>query len=139
MQWNSSFSKQMSFLLFCAGISSLKKILETLISKNLPHPKVFFSRNRSFDLKLDLAKAMDLLNEKYYSSFRALNNIRNSYAHRANYKVSFEEINSLKFDWEPIQNKAFKAACKKGVDEAVKIAMIFICWKAICLIQSPDA
>lgn len=117
----------------------IEKILETLISKILPHPKAFFSRNRNFDLKLDLAKAMGLLNEQYYSSFRALNNIRNDYAHRANHKVSFEEINALKFDWEPIQNKAFKAACQKGVDEAVKIAMIFICWKAIHLIQSPDA
>lgn len=46
----------------------IEKILETLISKNLPHPKAFFSRNRSLDLKWDLAKAMGLLNEKYYSA-----------------------------------------------------------------------
>lgn len=117
----------------------IEKILEALIAKSLPHPKALFSRNRSFDLKLDLAKAMGLLGEKHYSSFRALNNIRNNYAHRANYKISLEEISALKFDWEPTQKKAFKVACQKGIDEAIKIAMIFICWKAIHLIQSPDA
>ncbi|MBU1282835.1 MAG: hypothetical protein KJ989_15480 [Gammaproteobacteria bacterium] len=117
----------------------IEKILDTLISKNLVNPKALFAKNRTFDLKLDLARAMGLLGENYYSSFRALNNIRNDYAHRANYKVSFDEISGLKFDWEPIQNKTYKEACKKGIEEAVKLAMIFVCWKAIHLIQSPDA
>ena len=39
----------------------IEKILETLISRNLEMPQAFFSRNRGFDLKLDLARAMDYL------------------------------------------------------------------------------
>lgn len=117
----------------------IEKILEAHISKSLHFPKALFSKNRSFDLKLDLARAMGLLDEKYYSSFKSLNSIRNNYAHRATYKVSFEEINGLKFDWEKIQNDAYEMACAKGVEEAVKLAMIFLCWKAIYLIQHTSA
>ncbi len=117
----------------------IEKILEVLISKNLDNPKALFSKNRSFDLKLDLAKAIGLLEEKYYSSFKALNNIRNNYAHRATYKISFEEINGLKFEWAPVQDQAYELACAKSVEEAAKIAMIFLCWKAIHLVQIPNS
>lgn len=117
----------------------IEKILETLISRNLAKPQAFFSKNRGFGLKLDLAKAMGLLDETYYSSLKALNSIRNSYSHRAAYKVLFEELNSLKFGWEPIQKEAYEKACQKGIDEAARIAMIFLCWKTIHLVSSPDA
>ncbi|WP_427030091.1 hypothetical protein [Halomonas sp. H2] len=117
----------------------IEKILEKLISRNLEKPQALFSRNRGFDLKLDLAKAMGLLDETYYSSLKALNLIRNSYSHRAAYKVSFEELNSLKFGWEPNQKEAYAKACQKGIDEAARIAMIFLCWKTIHLVSSPHA
>nr|WP_290696919.1 hypothetical protein [Halomonas sp. UBA3074] len=117
----------------------IEKILETLISRNLEMPQAFFSRNRGFDLKLDLARAMGLLSETYYSSLKALNSIRNSYSHQAAYKVSFEELNSLKFGWEPIQKEAYAKACQKGIDEAARIAVLFLCWKTIHLVSSPNA
>ena len=113
----------------------IEKILETLISNHLKKPKAFFNKNRSFDMKVDLAYAMGLLDEKYYSSFKSINKIRNNYAHKHNYKVSIEELNSLKFDWEDIQEQAFNGACSKGTGEASRIAIIFLSWKAIHLIK----
>jgi hypothetical protein len=46
---------------------------------------------------------------------------------------------SLKFDWEPIQQKAYKAACTKGVEGAAQIGTIFLFWKAIHLLKKPMA
>ncbi|AHK22019.1 hypothetical protein BF17_18905 [Yersinia similis] len=116
----------------------IEKILENLISRNLVEPKIFFKSTRSFDLKVDLALAMGVIDEQYYSAFKAINKVRNNYAHKHDYKVSFAELNAFKFDWEAIQNKAYKAACSKGIEDAARIATIFLCWKAIHLISSPD-
>jgi hypothetical protein len=113
----------------------IEKILETLIANNLEAPSAFFKKTRSFELKTDLARAMGLINEKHYSAFKAINNIRNKYAHQHDYKVSIEELSSFKFDWEKIQNMAFNGACSKGAGEAARIATLFLCWKAIHLIK----
>ena len=112
--------------------------MEPLISNNISNPAVLFSKHRvSFELKTDSAQALGLLPEKYVSSFKALNKIRNNYAHQASYKVTFGELASLKFDWEPIQQKAYKVVCAKGVEEAAQIGTIFLCWKAIHLLRKP--
>ena len=117
----------------------IEKILEALISNNLVNPNALFKRRRSFELKADLARSMGLIDEKYYSAFKAINNIRNHYAHIHDFKVTVEELSGFKFDWEDIQNQAFKVACSKGAGEAARIATIFLCWKAIHLIKKPDA
>ena len=119
----------------------IEKILETLISNNIPHPDAILKKQRlSFELKIDLARSLGLLPEGYVSAFKALNNVRNNYAHKDSYKVSIEELSGFKFDWTPAQNKLFKVAYKKtGVEEAARMAMIFLCWKAIHLIKEKDA
>jgi hypothetical protein len=118
----------------------IERVLETLISENILNPNALFRKHRlSFELKVDLPRALSLLPEKYMSAFKVSNNIRNNYAHKASYKVTFEQLASLKFDWESIQCEAYESACNKVVDEAVKIAMIFLCWKAIYLIKKPAA
>ena len=117
----------------------IEKILETLISSNLPAPKALFKRTRSFELKVDLALAMGLIDEKHFSAFKAINNIRNNYAHKHDYKVTLKELSGFKFEWDPVQNKAFEIACIKGAGEAARIATIFLCWKAINLIKQPNA
>lgn len=117
----------------------IEKILETLISNHMQTPSAFFNKSRSFELKTDLACAMGLINEKYYSAFKAINNIRNNYAHKHDYKVSINDLNSFKFDWEDIQNQAFKAASTKGTGEAARIATIFLLWKALYLIKEPSS
>lgn len=115
----------------------IEKVLEALISDELKTPTAFFNKNRSFELKADLARAMGLIDDRYYSAFKAINNIRNKYAHKHDYKVFIEELSSFKFDWEDIQNQAFDVACTKGVGEAARIATIFLSWKAIHLIKEP--
>ena len=116
----------------------IEKILETLLSNNLKNPDALFKSRRSFDLKIDIARGMGLINEKYVSAFKAINNVRNNYAHKHDYKVSIEDLSGFKFDWEDMQNKAFQVACAKGVNEAARIATIFLCWKAILLIKNPE-
>jgi hypothetical protein len=116
----------------------IEKILETLISNNLTNPEALFKSRRSFELKIDIARALGLINEKYVSAFKAINNVRNNYAHKHDYKVSIEDLSGFKFDWENMQNEAFQVACTKGVSEAARIATIFLCWKAILLIKNPE-
>lgn len=116
----------------------IEKVLETLISRNLVEPKAFFRSTRSYDLKVDLAFAMGLLNNKYYSAFKAIIKVRNNYAHKHDYKVTLEELNAFKFDWEEIQNKAFAVACGKSIGEGASIATMFLCWKAIHLLDKQE-
>ncbi len=116
----------------------IEKILETLISNNLSDPKEFFKRTRSFDLKVDLALAMGIIDEKYFSAFKAINKVRNNYAHKHEYKVAIEDLSSFKFEWKATQNEAFNVACTKGAGEAARIATIFLCWKAVYLIKKPN-
>lgn len=52
----------------------IEKVLETLISNNLKTPKALFKKNRSFELKIDLARSMGLIDEKHYSAFKTINN-----------------------------------------------------------------
>ena len=53
------------------------------------------------------------MSEKHVSVFKALNNVRNNFAHDGTFQVKFEELNSFKLDWEPIQREAYKKACEK--------------------------
>lgn len=81
---------------------------------------------------------MGLLNNKYYSAFKAINKVRNNYAHKHDYKVTLEELNAFKFDWEDIQNKAFAVACEKKYWRGASIATMFLCWKAIHLLDKQE-
>jgi len=126
-------------IIILKGHIFIEKVLETLISNNLSNPDALFKSRRSFELKVDIARAMGLINEKYVSAFKAINNVRNNYAHKHGYKVSIEDLSGFRFDWEDIQNQAFQGACTKGVGEAARIATIFLCWKAILLIKKPEA
>lgn len=85
-----------------------------------------------------MAFGWGLVDEKHFSAFKAINKIRNNFAHQHNYVLNIEELNSLKFDWADIQHKAFDVSCTKGAGEAAKIAIIFLCWKAIHLIKKPE-
>lgn len=116
----------------------IEQVLETLIKRALPNPDSIFKRQLSFDIKVELAKSLDLLSDKYVSAFKAINRVRNSYAHGWDYQVSLEDLTGFKFDWEPIQNEAYEGACTKGPSEAARIATIFLCWKAALLIQNSE-
>lgn len=61
----------------------IERTIETLISRKLEKPKKFFENHRvTFEMKVDLADALGVLPPPYVSAAKALNNIRNAYAHR---------------------------------------------------------
>lgn len=116
----------------------IERTIETLIAKNLSKPKKFFDNHRvTFEMKVDLADAMGVLPPPYVSAAKALNYIRNAYAHREDHAITVEELNSLKIEWDPLQKKAYAVALTKGPEEAAQIAIIFLNWSFLRLIH-PD-
>jgi len=114
----------------------VERTLEALISKKLAKPKKFFENHRvTFEMKVDLADALGVLPPSHVSAAKALNNIRNAYAHREDHKLSVEELNSLKIKWVPIQKQAYAAALTKGPEEAASIAIIFLNWSFLRLLH----
>ncbi|MEA1648786.1 hypothetical protein UAJ10_07120 [Nitrospirillum sp. BR 11164] len=114
----------------------IERILETLIRKNIEHAERFLDKNRiTFEMKIDLVNALGLLPNAHLGAAKALNKIRNSYAHDENYELSFGELNSLKVYWEDIQDQAYEAACAKGIEEAATMAVIFLHWTFLRLIH----
>ena len=117
----------------------IERILDTLIDRNLKHPKRLLTNRRlTFEFKLDLVRALDVIPEYYVSPIMALNKIRNRVAHVKGHEVTIDELKRLKLKWEKIQQKAFEAACTKGVGEAAKIATLFLVWKCLHLIAEPQ-
>jgi hypothetical protein len=114
----------------------IERVIEGLIARVLSKPKKLFDSHRlTFELKVDLADAMGLLPASHVSAAKALNSIRNAYAHREDHAITVDELNSLKIKWEPIQKKAYAAASKKGPVEAVRIAVIFLNWSFLRLLH----
>ena len=117
----------------------IEQVIEALISQKMKHPDRFFGSQRvTFEMKTDLASALDVIPNAYLSAAKALNNIRNSYAHREDYKLNVEELNSLKIQWDTSQQKAYTLACSKGVEEAVRIAVIFLNWSFLKLLPQAN-
>jgi len=106
----------------------IERLIDSIIEKKLDKPGSLFKNQLSFSLKLDLAHSLGIVPDKVLSPIRALNKIRNKYAHDINYEVTIDELNNLKLEWADIQNKAFEAAKEKSLEEVVSIACIFICW-----------
>ncbi len=116
----------------------IEGVIGQLIRQALPKPDAIMGRgNLNFDMKIDLARALDVLSDQHVSLFRAINRIRNRYAHDAGYQVSIAELNAFKFEWADSQKKAFEMSVSRGPDEAARIATIFLCWEALGLIKSP--
>ncbi|MCJ8166495.1 hypothetical protein MKJ04_16745 [Pontibacter sp. E15-1] len=109
----------------------IERLIESLIKEKLENPESLFRNQLSFNLKVDLAHSLGILPERLISPIKSLNSIRNKYAHKLDYQVSFEELNSIKLGWENIQDKAFEAAKKKGIEDAVMIACLFLCWSLL--------
>lgn len=114
----------------------IERTIETLISRKLEKPKKFFDNHRViFEMKVDLADALGVLPSPYVSAAKALNNIRNGYAHREDHKLSIEELNSLKINWAPIQRQAYAVALAKRPEEAAGLAIIFLNWSFLRLLH----
>ena len=113
----------------------IERCIEALITAKLKKPDQLFKNHRiSFEMKVDIASAMGLLPKSHMDAAKALNNIRNAYAHREDHELKLEELNSLKIQWDATQKKAYKVACSKGADEAARIAIIFLNWTFLSLL-----
>ena len=118
----------------------IERTLEALIARKLEKPKKLFDNHRvTFELKVDLADSLGVLPASHVSAAKALNNIRNAYAHREDHRLSIDELNSLKIKWVPIQKKAYAAALAKGPKEAAGIAVIFLNWSFLKLLHPEQA
>jgi hypothetical protein len=114
----------------------IERTIETLISRKLEKPKKFLENHRvTFEMKVDLADALGVLPPPYVSAAKALNNIRNAYAHHEDHRLSLEELNSLKIEWVAIQKQAYAAALVRGTEEAASIAIIFLSWSFLRLLH----
>lgn len=114
----------------------IERTIETLIARKLEKPKKFFDNHRiTFEMKVDLADALGVLPPPYVSAAKALNNIRNAYAHREDHRLSIEELNSLKIKWATIQKQAYAIALAKGPEEAASLAIIFLNWSFLRLLH----
>jgi hypothetical protein len=111
----------------------VERLIDSLIENKLTNPASFFKNQISFSLKLDIAHSLGIIPDRMLSTIKSLNGIRNKYAHDLNYQVTLGELNALKLDWEPIQKEAFDGAKEKGIEEAVSITCIFICWSILHL------
>lgn len=118
----------------------IERAIETLIARKLEKPKKFFDNHRvTFEMKVDLADALGVLPAPYVSAAKALNHIRNAYAHREDHKLSIEELNALKINWVPIQEQAYAGASAKGPEEAAGLAVIFLNWSFLRLLHPSGA
>jgi len=117
----------------------IERLLDTAIKRALRHPNRLYAKNRlSFELKVDLARSLGVLPERFVSPIRALNSLRNKVAHADDFKPTVVELQRLRLDWAPIQVKAFQAAMAKGVEEAERITCLFLAWRCVHLISAPS-
>jgi len=113
----------------------VERAIGALIAQKMTKPERFFRSQRiSFETKVDLASALGVLPDTHVGAAKALNNIRNSYSHDEEHKLSLGELNSLKIKWTPAQNKAFAVVCSKGIEEAAKTAVLFLNWSFLKLL-----
>lgn len=114
----------------------IETILETLLKRNLKNPEELLKQQLSFSLKLNLVSSLGILPNNHIGAIKALNKIRNNYAHNLNYHITIAEINQLKLEWAPIQEKAYNAAVlNKGIEDAVLLAVLFLCWSTMRCLQ----
>ena len=124
------------------GHLMIEGLVEALIASRLPYPdRLFSTRNLSFEAKLNLASSMDALTDGHAAAAKALNKLRNRYAHDRNFEISLGDLSPFQFGWSSDQKKAFKLAGTKGVGEALQIALIFLSFSFQALLhvqKGPD-
>jgi len=121
------------------GHMLIERVIEALISEKMTSPEKFFGNQRvSFEMKCDLATSLGVIPDAHFGAAKALNNIRNAYAHREDHSLTIGELNSLKIGWSASQNQAYTSACTKGAGEAARIAIIFLHWSFLSLLPQAN-
>jgi hypothetical protein len=90
---------------FINGHLITETLLVQLIDLRLDHPDEFNTFDLNFPAKVNLCKALGLINSDMTDFLLEMNSIRNRFAHRLGYNLSFDNA----FDFA-------KAAAKGGID-----------------------
>ena len=103
----------------------IEAVLEKLIEARLKHPKAILGMQLQFRFKQELAYALGALPGEYHECVKALNEMRNGFAHRLKIADDFDigKLNSLKSVWSPQRREQFKNMRKDDHVEVVKFAM----------------
>jgi hypothetical protein len=106
----------------------IENALESLIKKNAKSPnKILNNSNLKFRNKLDIVEGFGIFSaEFYYSSAKRLNDIRNKYAHKSDYRIKIDDLNAFRFNLTKNQDDIYKIESKKGDELAVNTTMLFL-------------
>lgn len=80
------------------GHLSIENKLDLILCTQMKNVKYFESLKLRFPQKVDLALALTLIPEELGLFIKKLNTIRNKYAHRMMYEITFEEAFQLAID-----------------------------------------
>lgn len=72
----------------------VENLVDRILKFSSPHPKYVVDR-MGFAQKNEILKFSSLIDERTYEKIKALNNIRNKFAHNIKYKPNFSEIKLL--------------------------------------------
>jgi len=96
-------SKNERLYLILRGHLYIENELNKLLENFLPNPSVLELYREGFRRKLDLALALNLIEQDHFDIICAFNEIRNKYAHRLKYRISHQEITDLKNNMSKIE------------------------------------
>lgn len=103
----------------------IESILEQLILPKLVNPdSLLGNRVRPFELKLDIAHALGVLPERHYEVAKALNRLRNNFAHRLSDGFDVDELNSLKGIWNAAHKAGFDEVRTKNPKQTTHTAIV---------------
>lgn len=80
---------------FLIGHLAIESVILQLISCALKKPDKLNSKSLRFPQKIQLCQSLGLINDDFSDLLIKLNQYRNKYAHRINYKISFDEAHAL--------------------------------------------
>ena len=109
-------------------------VLEYICRKKLSHPDIFFTDRTDYSIKLRLARALDLISEREFHAFKALNKLRNKFAHQWNYETKFSDAELMICEFSNFQEKVLRDLKEKGdAREFTVMSTLYLCEKALSL------
>lgn len=105
-------------------------VLEYVCKKKLSHPDVFFTDRTDFMTKLRLARALGLVSDRQYGAFKALNSLRNKFAHRWDYEPTIDDSTPMNFDLFGVQEEGLRVLRERDAKEFTVLSTLYLCHKA---------
>jgi len=73
----------------------LDHIITAVLNEHLDHPEAYFNAHRSFAEKLGLCQALGFFRDEFGSVLKAVNALRNKFAHKLVFEVSDDEKRNI--------------------------------------------